>query len=320
MSATSELHGELIGLRRGRGLQRPDLGSCIAPQLRALSGVTPSDQDGQIRRKVHRVLMMLIADLPHDLRRAAELAYALDENHRYTRLSDRTDQLCRELSCQPRTARRRIEEATLAMTQAAESTPAGADSGRRGPGWEIRSLEALLRLDTATPELYETQRIAATRDLNEITILVGLPRPRTEPATERLLVVDALYGVLVRECARQPDNRHYRVVLTLPRMLRADDQHEFCLHYRVGTDQPIWPHYAIVPLSPCDSGTVRIRFSPGRVPAAVWLLDDVPYPLLCDDTPGPDRIEVDAVGDVRLRFRNLREGHGYGAAWAPQDA
>src|SRR6185369_2508475 len=108
---------------------------------------------------------------------------------------------------------------------------------------------------------------------------------------------------------------HYRVVLRLPRIIAADDEHEFWLHVVLPPGQPTWPHYAIVPLNPCDAGTVRVRFSPGRMPAQVWLLDEVPYLDLSDETPGPERVEPDSNADVARDFSGLREGYGYGYGW-----
>jgi hypothetical protein len=104
----------------------------------------------------------------------------------------------------------------------------------------------------------------------------------------------------------------------LPRLVEPGDPLEFCLHYRVPPGQPIRDHYAIVPLDPCDSGWVRVRFAPDRPPARVWSYAAVPPRQLDDVTtrPGADALVPDGVGEVVLPFRGLRQGHAYGAAWA----
>jgi hypothetical protein len=40
----------------------------------------------------------------------------------------------------------------------------------------VTSLKALFRLDTTTPELYEMRKIVATRDIDEVTVRLGLPQ------------------------------------------------------------------------------------------------------------------------------------------------
>ena len=313
------LYRELMELRRGRGIERRDLGAGLGPEIRELSRVSPSDPDWRIKPKVQAALAALIRELPRDLRRAAELAYALDRDHLHPLLQDRVGLLAEELKIQPRTARRRMDDAADLIVQAARAarqSVGDVEPTRSGSGWEIRSLEALMRLDTDTPQLYETRTIAATRDLTELTLLFSLPRPPADPAAVQL-DVDALYGVRLGKVRQPAGGDHYEVPMTLPTTLRAGEKHQFCLHYSVPAGREISPYYAIVPLSPCDQGLVRIRFHPDRPPAAVWLLEDVPYLQLSDKTPGPRPLVPDAVGDVFVRFGALREGHGYGVAWAP---
>ena len=124
----------------------------------------------------------------------------------------------------------------------------------------------------------------------------------------------ALFGARVR--AMEPNGSGQRVVLELPDKMRPGDMHEFWLRVTLAPGQPIWPYYAIVPLDPCESGTVRVRFG-ARRPAEVWLLDEVPYTDLRNRPPGRTVIEPSALGEVVRDFHNLREGHGYGLAWTP---
>jgi hypothetical protein len=268
------------------------------------------------RRRAEAVLTELTADLPDDLRVAAELSLALGDRPA-ARLTQRTDALARELRCSGRTARRRMDEAAHLIARAALSHPGPEDDADPGSGWRVREFTGLLRLDTATPELYETRTVQAERTLDALTIRLDLP-PRPEADGPALpLVIDALYGVRLAEVDGGPDGRNYRLAVDLPRTLRPDEQLEFCLHYRVPPGQPIRNHCAIVPLDPCDQGRIRVRFDPADPPAQVWRLTAV-TPRQMDratTVPGPDRLAPDGAGEVGVSFRGLRQGHGYGIAW-----
>lgn len=318
MTYESDLYRELIALRSRRGVERPELGTDIGPRIRELSGVLPSDRESRIKQRVVTMLQRLIDGLPPDLRQAARLAFALDKNYRYPTLDERVRMLASLQSCSERTARRLMDRSLLTMVAEAD---AGAEEARTeetgvGPGWRVTSLKALFRLDTTTPELYEMRRIVATRDIDEVTVRLSLPHTSDRPPAGDLLV-DPLFGARLQHVERQSERHHYRVVLSLPRTLSADDEHEFWLRVVLPPDQPIWRHYAIVPLNPCLSGTVRVRFPPARPPTTVWLLDEVAYPDLNDESPGTDRIVPDRNGDIVRDFSSLREGYGYGIGWSP---
>jgi hypothetical protein len=317
MPFEDDLYQELARLRRGRGLQEPRPAERLGPLLRRLCGVTPGDPDGVTRRRVESVLGDLTADLPDDLRIAAELSLALGDRPA-SRLTQRTETLSRELRCSGRTARRRMDEAAHLIARAAVTHPdPQEDDADPGSGWRVREFTGLLRLDTATPELYETRTVQAERPLDSLTIKLDLPpRPGADgPALP--LTIDALYGVRLADVDGGPEGRSYRLDVALPRTLRADEQHEFCLHYRVPPGQPIRDHCAIVPLDPCDQGRIRVRFDPAEPPAEVWRLAAV-TPRQMDratTVPGPELLDPDGAGEVGVSFRGLRQGHGYGVAW-----
>jgi hypothetical protein len=311
---SDDLHEELKRLRGRRGVERPDLVTQLGPRIAALAGVAPTDRESRVRQAVVARLEDLIRGLPPDLRQAARLAFALDKDHRYPTLDERIGLLAEQQKRSVRTARRLMDQALVAMVRAAESLPELTAEPAAGPGWRMAALRALLRLDTRTPELYEMRTIVATQDIDEVTVRFGLPHAGAEVDG---LVVDALFGCRIGSVEHPPDRDDIRVVLKLPHVLRPGEDHEIWLRAVVPPGRPIWPHYAIVPLNPCDAGTVRVRFAPERMPDKVWLLDEVPYLDLDDRTPGPEVIEPTAAGDVLRHFTGLREGYGYGVAWTP---
>jgi hypothetical protein len=77
---SAELANELKTLRRGRGLQTPQLTGQIGPLLRALAGITPADSATVIREKLARRLRVLAEDLPADLRQAVTTDGALQSS------------------------------------------------------------------------------------------------------------------------------------------------------------------------------------------------------------------------------------------------
>jgi hypothetical protein len=321
MPIEDDLYQELARLRRGRGLQEPRTAERLGPLLRQLCGVAPGDPDGTARRRSEAVLAELTADLPDDLRIAAELSLSLGDRPA-GRLTQRVDALARELRCSGRTARRRMEEAARLIARAALARPSrDEDSGADpGSGWRVREFTGLLRLDTATPELYETRTVQADRPIDAVTIRLDLPpRPHNADGPALPLEIDAVFGARVAEVDRGPEGRNYRLDVRLARPLRTAEETEFCLHYRVPPGQPIRHHCAIVPLDPCDQGHIRVRFDPADPPAQVWRLAAI-TPRLMDratTVPGPDRLDPDGAGEVGVSFRGLRPGYGYGVAWRP---
>jgi hypothetical protein len=309
MSHDSDLSRELKRLRRGRGIERPDLIDHVGPELRRRCRLGPVVSTAKARAAVAQLIQDLIRDLPPDLRAAALTAFGLDQNSYFPTLERRIHRFADAQRISVRTARRRVEDATDAMVRVLEE-PASAGP-QLDPGWRATNLRALFRLDTETPELYEIRRIVATREIREVTVRFSLPQA---PGDDNL-TVDALFGARVQTVDSQPDNGSWRVVLGLPAVLNPGDELEFWLHVVLPAGRPIWSHYAMVPVDPCESCTVQVRFPPDRLPGDVWLLDGVPYTDLCAEKPAGERIQPSPLGDVRRDFGRLREGYGYGIGW-----
>lgn len=313
MSFSDELHRELIHLKRGRALQDPELARRLGPLLRELSGATGGDS-AKIRQRVRGWLAELAEDLPADLRRAAEEALAV-ANGANSQLTQRVRGYAETMHCSERTARRRVDEAITLLVRAVRDRHDPDAVTDPGSGWRVRTFESLLRLDTPTPELYETRTIVAERELDQIEIKLDLPPTGREPDDPPPLAIDMIYGARLTGVEVHDAGRHYRLTITLPRRLALDEQLRFCLHYRVPAGRRIRDHCAIVPLDPCDQGQIRVRF--GAPPVAAWKVSGVPPRQMDRSTtePGPNRLQPDGACEVAALFRNLRQGHGYGVAW-----
>ncbi|WP_157752116.1 hypothetical protein [Actinoplanes derwentensis] len=309
----SDLYQELKRLRRGRGVDRPDLGRYIGPETRRRCRLGSGDRESRVRAAVVTMLAELAAGLAPDLRKAAELAFGLDREFRLTTLAERESRLADLQRVSVRTARRRMNEALAALAVAGEDAPEPADDPAAGSGWRVSSLRVLFRLDTHTPELYEMRTITATREIDEITIRIGLPEA---PAGVGAAEVDALFGARISAVEPRNGASSQKVVLRLPERMLPGDVHELWLRVVLPPGQPTWPHYAIVPLDPCESGTVRVRFG-AELPDEVWLIDEVPYTDLREPPEKRALIQPSALGEVTREFHGLREGYGYGIAWTP---
>jgi hypothetical protein len=314
MPHDSDLYRELQKLRSRQGVDRPDLSRHLGPEIRRRCRLTGIEREAQVRAAAETMLGTLIDTLPVHLKEAALWAFALPREYRFPRLDDRAGRLAVAQRISQRTARRRMDEALFVMAVAGEETaepPAGEPAGS---GWRVSSLRGLFRLDTTAPELYEIRTIVATQEIDETTVRIGVPdAPDGVPG----LTVDALFGARIRSTERRGGNIN-KVVLALPRTLVPGEKHEFWLRVVLPPGQPTWSHYAIVPLDPCESGTVRVRFAADRRPGKVWQLDEVPYTDLRATAPADrDVIEPTAQGDVSRDFYGLRQGYGYGIAWTP---
>lgn len=313
MPHDSELYRELRKLGRREGVNRPDLGRHLGPEVRRKCRLDGTERAGQIRTAVEEMLRALTAELPDHLRKAALWAFALDRDKRLPRLEDRAGGLADEQSISLRTARRRMDEALTAMAVAGEDLTQLPENSSAKSGWRASSLDVLYRLDTATPELYEMRTIVATREIDEIVIRIGLP-PAADGAGG--LRAEAMFGTRVRRMERPDGSDNYAIVLGLPGTLQPGQTHDVWLHLTLEPGQPTWPHYAIVPLDPCESGTVRVRFDPERRPEEIWLLDDVPYTELRVSPARRETIDPAGPDEVCVRFTGLRQGHGYGVGWS----
>lgn len=308
------LREELLDLRRGAGLHGSPLRERVGPRLAELCGASPADSDAVLRHKLRAMIERAAAEMPRPLRRAAELAFALDPVHSYLLLDRRLDQLCRELSCQPRTARRRSDEAVAWLVRAMAPEPPAAGA-RPGQSWYLRSFHALLRLDTPTPELYEKRDIVAIQAVDEVTVRFSVPRPLDRADVDGDVFTDVLFGARICDVTRNGAGQCFELTLRLPNRLSPGQAHEVLLHHRFPEHQPLRDHYVFQPLTSCVECVVRIKFPPDRAPAAIWRLDGVPPRALDDPTPGAERLTLDAVGELRLAFLRPEQGHAYGAAW-----
>ncbi|MGH3758909.1 hypothetical protein [Actinophytocola sp.] len=297
MVALADLVSELKTLRKGRGLLASHIGERIGSALRAVCDVRDDDGPAVIRQKVARRLENLAGDLPADLRMAVLAAFAIAPDARLPFYQDRVGWTARQLSRDPRTARRRIDAGIDHLAQLATvrpvAVPRPVPATSSATGWRTAELRVIAVFDRARPAVVELHRIVAERDG-----LASVDVPVTAEAK-------VLYGAM----------RARRGVVELPKALVRGQEHEFAVGYRLPEVGP--PHVVRTPDHPCDLFDLRLRFDRTCPPRRIWLLAGA----LDRDLVEPDRTgelrTTDQAGELHLVFRTLVPGLAYGARWDP---
>jgi hypothetical protein len=182
-------------------------------------------------------------------------------------------------------------------------------------GWFVESFSALLRLDTEPIEALEQRVIVATVDgLTELTTSVSVPRHPVDADESHGLEAELLHGGSL-ELREQPYETYFRNVIVLARPLRKGERHEYAMRLRIPAGQRMASHYVYVPFTRSDHFELRVRFDPRHLPQAVWVLPGAPTSVIYQRGPLHDALVPDRFGEVRVSFRTLRLGFGYGVCW-----
>lgn len=300
MNAYADLVRELKSLRKGRGVLAGRIGDRVGPTLRATCGVAEGDAPGAIRRKVSARLAELAGRLPDDLRLATLAAFAIDEA-RQPLYQDRVYWAAVRLDRDPRTVRRRVDEAISHLAELAADAPHDR-SGGQPAGWRTEELHAVLSLDRTRPEVIERHRVVADHDgLRELPLTPPLPLDGAE------VRVDVLYGGTLLD--------HPTPTLVLPTPVAGGQAHDFAVRFHPPTAHAARPYLLHVPRRPCELFELRVRFGPTPAPPKVWALHGADPPEGPDEARQGRRRHVDPAGEVHLEFRHLVPGLAYGVRW-----
>ncbi|MEV6444670.1 hypothetical protein [Amycolatopsis sp. NPDC051716] len=305
MSGRAELVQELKLLRKGRGL----LGKVddrLGPVLRSACAV--SDEDGMVavRRKVTSRLTELAGHLPEDLRVVVLAAFAIGAEARQPLYQERVKWAAEKLDRDPRTVRRRADQAIDLLAELAVGTAALTQP--TGDRWHTTSLTVALVLDQPRPTVLEQRRIIADEDgLRSVDLAVSLPSGRSD------LAVTVLYGGrLVDRGMEASDRWGYR--LELPGPLASGEPWDLAMLFQLPSVSSLRPHMASVPRQPCDQFDLRIRFGADR-PSEICVLDGAFQRDVSDPGYRGRRLPVDQAGEVHRQFSHLTPGMAYGMRW-----
>jgi hypothetical protein len=311
------LVADLRSLRRGLGARDPQFPRRLGSQIKQLCRISATDGPAAARRRLVEVLQWLLRDEPKETRLVIAVALALHPEADQRYLGARERWLAEQLRVHERTARRRIDEAIEILARLATEV----EQDREVPdSWQDQAIRAFLRLDGYSPELFEQRTVLITADhVDEIATRFSLPRRRDPSAGTHDLITEILYGGRIRDTERLSPE-HFRYFVELPRTYYRGETHEYGIRFRVPPGQPMTPYYALVPLLTVKSLDLTVRFAPARPPVKVWRLDGVAPVMLENPSPNDDTLlQVNRFGEIRVSFRNLRQGFGYGARWQLPD-
>lgn len=281
----AELVKELKSLRKGRGLQASRLSDRVGPVLRAVCAVAEPDGMVALRTKVTGRLSELATHLPDDLRVAVLAAFAITPEARQPLYQERVKWAAARVDRDPRTVRRRVDEAIDLLAELALGSPVGPSPG----SWHTAALTVAVVLEESC--VFEQHRLVADQDgLRSFDLAT--------PAGEGMV----LYGGALAEGS-----------VALPGPLSRGEQWEFAAVFPLESASQM----VYVPRHRCEAFDLRVRFGK-EGPAEVLAFDGA----FERDVPDPGyrglRHRVDAAGEVHLQFRHLTPGLVYGARWTDQ--
>lgn len=313
---------ELKSLRKGRGLDTPDLATRTGPELRAVFGLPETANSAQVRTRLAKSLAELTARLPDDLSFAVSTALALGEDKRTQFYSERVDLVAGHLQRDGRTATRHIDNGLRVLAELAIADATGTTPDVQFPvtPWRTTELRTWVVLDREAPEIYEMRRVTTTeKELRELRLEVSVPVSGDWKAGST--VHDPEIVVLSGGTLRTRLNySSTRVVfdLELAEHLTGLREHEFFIRYRFSGVRKMGPFYTCTPSFPCRSFDLHIRFDEKQPPPSIWKVDGLRMSEVEDDAAPREPIGADSAGEVNVQFQGLTPNLSYGVVWQQQ--
>jgi transcriptional regulator with XRE-family HTH domain len=308
---------ELGALHRGWGMQASDLESRLGPLMRELAGTAAAATS---RQALQTEVSRCIAELPDDLRPAAEASLALSaETMRMQFFRDRVNWLADQTGRDARTALRRVKaaERLLAGIIASELR------GRRGrttvalSGWCLKDARTVVRLDTPTAEALEQRLIVSTREnLTEVMAWLDMP---TGPGQPSGFEAEILFGgELIR--VEQPSPNRFHLVVRLPVPLQPGEEHMYGLRLRMARGVIGLRYYIFTPECQCNNFDLTVRFDAKRLPGWVRRVEGETVRMFEEPHQTDSLLPLDTVGEVSQKFHDLTMYLGYGIQWGQQES
>jgi hypothetical protein len=282
--------------------------------LLSASGVSENDGLEAIRAKVAGRLSELAEHLPEDLRLAALAAFAIVAEARQPLYQDRVRWAASQVDRDPRTVRRRVDEAIELLAELSVSSENSPNPAVPLDGWHTSSLRLWMSASRAKAECFEARRIIANSDgISRIRLAISGYQGISQTNENKidLSTLSIFEGGTLRDHWMESSDR-IGITLELPRPLYRGESHQIALRFESQNEQS----YCIcTPRSPCDFFDISVRFN-DHIPENPRVLDgafqrDVTDPGF-DGTPA----EINEAGEMRGRFRGLTPGLAYGFRWS----
>jgi hypothetical protein len=313
------VRAELASLRKGAGVEEPDLARRIGPYLRELASVGGQPRDSAaLRRQLRAEFTACAARLPDELRVAVTAGLAISDTVRQAKLIGRKLWLIKELSVSERTVQRLLDkgEARLAEEIALELRSSRNRAATTPVGWYLERLEVLLQLDGDTVESIEDRSIVSTLPrLEEVMAWMVIPGGKPGWSGPAPAVKVLRGGALLR--TDQPSPGKYVSRIRLDRPLAAGQGGEYRLKLILNDPTAMQPRYVFVPEYPCEAFDLTVRFDPARPPAWVRRIDGEQVRVFEVPVPPAHPLRLSDSGEVRATFTQLKLNLGYGLQWQP---
>lgn len=314
----AEVASELKTLRKGRGVEAPQIGDRTGPALREVCSISSDDSAAEIRRKLVNSLERLALKLPEDLRLAVLAALAISLEARDPFYQDRIRWVARKLERDERTARRRVDTGILRLAEYAAASVAGTsdrpDSEKPQPTWRVEAVRSIVLPYSERPEAIDTRLIVVEAEVLDVLDL-EITVPGNDPAAQVPgdLEIEVLHGGLGLRTEMVSRDR-FAFKLQLPKPLHRGDSHEYTLRYRPVSGR-MRPHYVWISKLACEYFDLRVRFDHLRLPEKILKVDGAFQRDVDDPMSNGQPVEADASGDVRVEFHRLTSGLAYGLRW-----
>lgn len=231
-------------------------------------------------------------------------------------LEGRIARLSELASRDPRTVRRRIDEAMNRLVDEVVAEENWAEMGRQESAeeWYIKSIRAIVRLDLPNPEAVDERQIVVQgTPLSGISLPFTLPRHPDDHGATHELRTDMLFGGKFVVNQRVSDSR-FDIKVQFPRVLEPGETHRYAIIYRIPEGQQMTPHYVHVPYRRCDNFELLVRFG-NSIPTDIRRITAAFHREIEDRQPDTEILQPDGAGEVHVRFANLRVGFAYGMQW-----
>lgn len=313
MSSRSELVYELKTLRKGRGLAGR-IEDRVGPFLRSAAGVAENDAVEVIRTKVSARLSELAAHLPDDLRLAVLAAFAIETEARQPLYQDRVRWAAARVDRDPRTVRRRVDEAIDLLAELSVSTQTSSAISPQAGGWHTAELRAWMTLDRSKAECFEVRTIVADSEgVASVDLALSGYANDSQKSADRpdYSTVSIFQGGILRDHWMESSDR-IGMTLELPHTLHRGERHQIALRFE-SRNEPSF--YICVPRAPCEYFEVSVRFN-DRIPEDPRILEGAFQRDVTDPGFQGRPSKVDEAGEIKHRFRNLTPGLSYGLRWS----
>jgi hypothetical protein len=315
-SAAEDLLTEFKRVRKGRGLAGAVESGTVGPALTQLGSFNEDDDAATKLSKLTKILSSLLVDLDESEAEAISAALALGAEYGdLPMLSQRIERLAAKLAADARTARRRIDDALAVLAMAAVNSTKPISVGESAKrGWHARSVRTIVLLGSNGIEVLELRTVVSeTLDLRRIYLGFSTPAPDgTHNPPQSRLQIDALYGGDIVE-RRLETSARTGFALEFPRPLKLGQVYDYGVRFRLPPDADVKPYYVLVPWVMCEEFDLRVKFE--TIPEKVEVLSGVLQADTQDSVLAAPAIEIDTLGEVRAKFRQLQPGMAYGVRW-----